>query len=150
MVETLCSILGKPVEYKGKTYYAFPEPEALAGADEGKLAPVRAGYRSAFILDAAKRVASGELKAQELREAKIEEARKSLCAVKGVGPKVADCVLLYGAGRMDAFPVDVWIKRILESCYGGEMPECFSIYGGLIQQYLFFYSRSALGKAKGI
>ena len=61
--------------------------------------------------------------------------------IKGVGPKVADCTLLFGCGRVDSFPVDVWIKRAMQKLFGGELPDCAKPYAGIVQQYIFHYAR---------
>ena len=73
----------------------------------------------------------------------IEEARQELCKIKGVGPKVAECALLYGFGRIEAFPVDVWVKRIMAEMYPDGLPEIFKGNEGIAQQYLFHWRRNS-------
>ena len=71
----------------------------------------------------------------------IEDARAELMKIKGVGAKVAECTLLYGFGRVEAFPVDVWVKRIMAEMYTNGLPECTKNYEGIAQQYLFHWRR---------
>ena len=72
----------------------------------------------------------------------IEQARQELCKIKGVGAKVAECTLLYGFGRVEAFPVDVWVKRIVSELYPDGLPECIKGTEGIAQQYLFHWRRN--------
>ncbi len=133
----------------------FPRPEQLAAVTEGDIRGCKAGFRAPYIIDATEKVISGELSAKELRRMPTDEARKKLMTVKGVGEKVANCVLLYSLGRTDAFPVDVWMKRICEEMYfhkdtpkdviEREMCQKFGNIAGIAQQYLFIY-----GKEKNI
>ena len=93
------------------------------------------------MLDAAQKVANGEVELSKLKEMNLEDARNQLMKIKGVGPKVADCCLLFSHRHTDAFPKDVWIKRAMEVLFGGELPECAKEYAGIAQQYIFFYAR---------
>ena len=101
------------LDFDGRVLYSFPEPDTLAVLNESDLAPLRAGYRVPGILAAARRVASGELDERQLQTLPLDEARARLLETHGVGPKVADCVILYGLGRFESFPVDVWIRRAM-------------------------------------
>lgn len=121
----------------------FPPPEVLAELQVEDLAGLRCGFRAKYVLDAARRVADGRLPLEELREAPLPQARAALMQVFGVGPKVADCTLLYGLHRMDAFPVDVWIGRAMERWFPGVQPTDFGAAAGLAQQYIFDYIRSS-------
>ena len=87
-------------------------------------------------------MASGKINLQELKNADYDSAREKLMTIKGVGPKVADCVLLYGLGHIEAFPRDVWIKRALEQMFDGNLPESALKYAGIVQQYIFHYIRN--------
>lgn len=100
---------------------------------------LRSGFRAKYIIDAAQKVASGLITENAIRNMDISQARTVLKSIKGVGPKVAECVLLYGLYRTEAFPVDVWIKRVLEKYYPCGFPEFASQYAGIAQQYLFHY-----------
>ena len=105
-----------------------------------ELAPLRAGFRAKYILDAAERVADGRLDLQTLETIPLDEARAQLMTIRGVGPKVAECALLYGFHRLEAFPVDTWIKKALARYY----PEGFPALAeprGVAQQFLFHYIR---------
>ena len=121
----------------------FPSPERLAGLEEEDLAYLRCGFRARYILDAARKVASGEVDLKALRTAPLAQAREQLMTIVGVGPKVADCALLYGLHRLEAFPMDVWMKRAMKEWFPGKKPEDFGPYAGVAQQYLFHYIRTA-------
>lgn len=120
----------------------FPTPERLAGLDITDLAVIRAGFRDKYILDCAKKVASGEIDLDEIKSMSYKEACATLQKINGIGQKVADCSLLFGFGFMEAFPKDVWIKRILSHFYGVDDNKKLDFYGydGIAQQYLFFYA----------
>lgn len=137
LVSRLCEGFGEKIEGG----YAFPSAKKLAGLAEEDLAPVRSGFRAGYVIAAAKTVESG-LQLEALREAPISEARLALMQIRGVGPKVAACALLYGLGREDSIPVDVWINRALSTYYPDGVPECIAEVAGLGQQYLFHYMRN--------
>jgi len=122
--------------------FAFPTPQALAGLTEEDLAVIRSGYRAAYILDAARRVADGTLDLPGISTQPTEVVRAALLEIRGVGPKVADCVLLFGFGRVECFPLDVWMKRVVATLYPSGFPEDISQYAGIAQQFLFHYARS--------
>lgn len=149
IIETMCCLFGEKLVCDGEAFYSFPTPEALAALDKAALAPLKAGYRDTYILDAAQKVASGEVNLDSLSEMSDEEAKKTLMKIKGIGGKVADCILLFALGRYSVFPKDVWIKRILSEVYGINEKDADSFvkekYGelsGFAQQYLYFYYRS--------
>lgn len=137
IVERLCENFGDKIEGG----YTFPTAEKISLLSLDDLAVLRSGFRAKYILDAAKRVASGEICFAEIEKLSTDEARQKLMCIYGVGAKVADCAMLYGMGRLDAFPKDVWIKRALEVLFDGELPEAATCYAGIIQQYIFFYAR---------
>jgi N-glycosylase/DNA lyase len=124
-----------------ESYGGFPEPSDVALSPPEKLAPVRAGFRAKYITAAAKAVYSDEVSLEVLLTAPLEQCRKSLMSICGVGPKVAECVLLFGSGRKECFPVDVWIKRALERFYPDGFPFTDSAFAGVAQQYLFYRYR---------
>ena len=105
------------------------------------LAPLRAGFRAKYIIDAAKRVASGEVDLKNLKDMPYEEAQQELLKITGVGPKVAGCTLLFSCRHIEALPKDVWIKSALQQLFGGELPQVALPYAGIVQQYIFFYAR---------
>ena len=122
-------------------WYTFPTAEKIAGLSLDELGVLRSGFRAKYILDAAKKVSSGEIDLERLKTVPTDDARKELMKITGVGPKVADCVLLFSLGHTDAFPKDVWIKRAMEVLFGGELPQAAVPYAGIAQQYIFFYAR---------
>lgn len=123
--------------------YGFPSAQTIANLELDDLAPLRAGFRNKYILDAAQKVANGEVKLDKLKDMPIEQAREELIKIKGVGKKVAECALLYGCKHIDAFPVDVWVSRILEEMYPNGVPECMNGNRGIAQQYLFHWRRNS-------
>jgi len=124
-----------------QTGYAFPTPQALASLTEHDLAVIRSGYRAAYIIDAARRVADGEFDPQHLSTRPTDEVRTALLQIHGVGPKVADCVLLFGFGRTECFPLDVWMKRAMAAFYPTGFPTELESHAGIAQQFLFHYAR---------
>lgn len=138
IVSRLCENFGSKI---ADGMYSFPSAERLADLSEKDLAPLRSGFRAKYILVAARKVASGEVNLEALSYIPLDEARKTLRTIKGVGPKVADCTLLFGCGRLDSFPIDVWIKRVLAKFYPDGFPEKYMVYGGIAQQFLFHYAR---------
>lgn len=139
IIERLCENFGERIEGG----YTFPSAEVIAGLSLDELAPLRSGFRAKYILDAAQKVASGEIDLENLSKMDSELGASELMKIKGVGPKVADCVLLFGAGKIDRCPKDVWIKRVLTEFFGGALPECALPYAGIAQQYLFHYARTS-------
>ena len=137
IISRLCENFGN----KKDGYYTFPTAEKLATLTLEDLAVLRSGFRAKYLLDAAQKVANGEVELSKLKEMNLEDARNQLMKIKGVGPKVADCCLLFSHRHTDAFPKDVWIKRAMEVLFGGELPECAKEYAGIAQQYIFFYAR---------
>lgn len=140
IVERLCESFGEKI---GESDYSFPSYEVLSSVSVDDLSPLRAGFRAKYISDAAKKVASGEVDLYKLYEMPMDEAREELKKIKGVGDKVADCTLLYGLGRVEAFPVDVWVKRIMSEMYPNGLPECTKGVEGIAQQYLFHWRRKS-------
>ena len=151
IIERLCANFGESIEYRGEKYYSFPSAERIAALSIEDLGVIRAGFRDKYIMAAAKAAAAGEMQTDALMEMSAKDAKKTLMGIKGIGNKVSDCILLFGLNKTDAFPVDVWIKRIMEYCYfDGEQTiptiskfaaEKFGELGGYAQQYLFFYAR---------
>lgn len=138
IVERLCQTYGEKIEGG----YTFPSAEALARKTVEDLAPLRSGFRAKYIIDAAKKVTDGTLDLQALYSLDMDTARKQLMKINGVGPKVADCVLLFAYSKIEAFPQDVWIKRTMQNLFGGVLPAVATPYAGIVQQYLFHYART--------
>lgn len=143
IVEKLCGLFGDPVPYGGQILRAFPSAERVAALEAEDLAPLRAGYRAPYIISAARAVASGELDLEKTALLPAREARACLLKLNGVGDKVANCAVLFGLHRMDAFPIDVWMKRALREHFPPDFdPAQFGEYAGLAQQYIFYRARS--------
>lgn len=152
-IESLCRNLGEYAgKYGGKEWYSFPSPQVLAEASEEDLAPCRLGYRAKYLLAAGRQVTEageGALEKLASDELTADETIEELRRYTGVGPKVASCIALFAMGRMESFPIDVWVKRVMNRLYGipegdtGAMrryaAEHFGQYGGIAQQYLFYY-----------
>ena len=133
-------------ESLGGGNYAFPTAKALNTAGESEIFALKTGFRAKYIADAAARVCDGRLDLDTL-DGDTDECAKKLCEVKGIGPKVALCSLLFGFGKLDAFPVDVWIRRVMEKYFReGFTPAELGPYAGIAQQYLFYYERYIVNK----
>lgn len=145
-------------EDEKRKYYSFPSPDQLALANPEDLREfARVGFRDKRIVEASKLIASGQVDINKIDEMELEDARKELQILPGVGPKVADCILLFAFDRKESFPVDVWIKRVMEELYLKEVTpkskiamrgrEVFGKNAGFANQYLFYYGReNKLGK----
>jgi len=133
IVDRLCESFGERLE----NGYAFPSAEKIALLSPDDLAVIRSGYRAPYIIDAARRVASGEIDLEALRRMSEDEARKKLMTVNGVGKKVADCTMLFSLGFFDSYPVDRHIARANAEYYPEGLPDCFQGAKGLAQQYIF-------------
>lgn len=142
-VEKLCERYGKKLETEYETLYSFPDSQALSRAKREDLVQCSLGYRTDYIRDAARKVASGEIDLAAISKCSDEELFETLLTIRGVGKKVANCVLLFGYSRTARAPVDVWISRAIEEEFKGVNP--FLNYGddaGIIQQYIFYYEKN--------
>ena len=137
LTEKLCASFGEAVEGG----FAFPRPERLADCTEEELRALGLGYRAPYVLDAARRVAGG-MDLEALRTLPEDEVLARLNQIHGVGPKVAQCMLLFGLHRLDAFPQDVWIKRAMARYFPGKSRADFGPDAGIAQQYIFHYVRT--------
>ena len=145
---------GQRKQICGGEVFSFPSPDALARATERELRKCGLGYRAKNLLATAKRVASGEADLDSWRALSERQLREQLCELPGVGMKVANCVMLFAYERIAAFPIDVWIERVLRERYfvrgrkvtSKAMAEFvanyFGAHGGYAQQYLFHYMRT--------
>ncbi len=154
MQQSLREALGTPVEFDGETYHAYPTPEQLAGASESELRELNLGYRAPYVKRTAEMVAADEADPADARENPYEEAREALTEFIGVGEKVADCVLLFSLGYLEAVPLDTWIRKTIAEYY----PDCDhgnytetsrairerlgGEYAGYAQTYVFHYLRN--------
>jgi len=141
-IEALCENFGDYIgEYRGRKYYDLPKPQILSRLSIDDLAGCRLGYRAKYIIESAK----------QIERDGIEETFEYLNTLCGVGPKVANCVLLFSMEKADCFPIDVWVKRVMSQLYGIDEDDTnamlayseknFGEYGGIAQQYLFYYIR---------
>ncbi|MBR6694461.1 MAG: DNA glycosylase [Clostridia bacterium] len=137
IIDRLCENFGEKIEGG----YTFPSAERIAALSIDDLAPLRSGFRAKYIIDAAKKFADGTVSPERIESLSTDEARAELMKIYGVGEKVADCALLFGFSRIDAFPKDVWIKRAMTVLFDGVLPECAVPFAGIVQQYIFHYAR---------
>jgi N-glycosylase/DNA lyase len=140
IISRLCRAYGEDL---GNGWYTFPSAERLAELSVADFEAIGAGYRAKYLEKLAKDVASGNIDLSKIKSLSLEEARKALLDIYGVGIKVANCALLFGFGFLSAFPVDVWMKRVMEY-YPNGLPECFTGIEGIAQQYLFHWARNNL------
>ena len=143
-IEKLAERAGeRKTDSRGQEYYTFPTPEAIANMSEEALNECKLGYRDKYVRKAAQSVVNGELDLDMIGVGSDDDVLAKLTGLYGVGKKVASCMLLFGLHHLDAFPVDVWIKRVLETEYSDGYPyEEYSPYNGVYQQYMFAYYRN--------
>lgn len=155
-VENISKKYGECIEDE---FYAFPTLEQLIVAKEDELKECKTGFRAAYILNACNMIKSGEVKLNEFENMTTEEVKENLMSIKGVGPKISDCVLLFSQNRTEVFPTDVWIKRVMQHYYFDKEVsikeihklayEKFGNLAGIAQQYLFHYARQQkIGQAE--
>jgi N-glycosylase/DNA lyase len=168
MLSNLSKKFGDKICFDGCDFYTFPTPERLAKATTQELAKCNLGYRIKYVSETAKMICQSGFELDDLRKLSYEKAKRELLNFPGVGLKVADCVLLFSLGKMDAFPVDVWIKRVILKYYGSYFPNefiskisgkksltnpeyekvnlfgrrYFGKYAGYAQEYLYHYERT--------
>ncbi len=149
IVERLCEAYGGLAELDGERFYTFPDAQVLAALREEELAMLRCGYRAAYILSAARAVTDGSLRLDALTDCDYTAAKRELLTLSGVGEKVANCVALFGLGHIEAFPIDVWMRRALREHFPPDFdPAALGGYAGLAQQYIFYYAREHGREAK--
>jgi N-glycosylase/DNA lyase len=173
MVNNLSEQFGSEVAFDDYRFYAFPRPDSLANASVTELARCRLGFRAKHIRETARQIEDGSVNFDELGSMRYKAAKHELLKLPGIGSKVADCVLLFSLNKLEAFPVDVWIKRTIIKGYHGHFDdafikkatgrksltsseyrrissfarEYFGEYAGYAQQYLFHNERSACQRA---
>ena len=160
MSQALRRSFGEQCQIDNRLLYTFPGASVLAERSESDLRACALGYRAKNLLATARAVASGGADLDRWSELTDDELRKNLCELAGVGAKVANCVMLFAYERLTAFPIDVWIERVLRERYfaGKRKPtaatlkqfsaEYFGKHGGYAQQYLFHHARTASGRTK--
>ncbi|MDB4348346.1 DNA repair protein [bacterium] len=159
-LEKITKKFGKKVKIQNKEFFLFPEPEKLARATIDEIKSCGVGYRAPFIKEAAKMVILKKINFEYLKKCDYQEAKKNICLVPGVGNKVADCVMLFSLNKLESFPLDTWMIKILEKYYSKEFKietktitqkqyellhekivNYFGPYCGYAQQYLFKMER---------
>jgi len=168
MLLKLSKKFGERVALDGCDFYTFPTPDKLAKATANSLATCGLGYRAKYVLETSKRICESNVDLESLRKMSYPQAKETLLSFSGVGAKVADCVLLFSLGRLEAFPVDVWVKRAILNHYTDHFPKefiqkisrngsfsnaeyerlnafgrsYFGEYAGYAQEYLYHYERT--------
>ena len=150
-INNLSEKWGKTIEYKGKTYYAFPNIEDLEKASLEEIATCGLGFRSKYVRDTVHRIYTGEVSLETIKAEKDDTCHEELQKLNGIGPKVSDCIMLFSMQKYSAFPVDVWVKRAMQFFYLApdvSLPKIrefardkFKNLAGFAQQYLFYYAR---------
>jgi len=155
LVAALCRECGDRIDVSGMAghiadahmdiegnFYSFPAPDKVLSLGISGLAELKTGFRAKYIYDAAEKMVHGEIDLTLLDNADTDECVKHLCKVKGIGPKVASCALLFGFAKLDAFPIDVWIKKVMAKYFDEDFdPKALGSFAGIAQQYLFYYER---------
>lgn len=167
MLSEVSKRFGEQTCFEGRSFYVFPTAEKLANATCNALSKCGLGYRAKYVSETAKRIHEDSFALEELKRMTYEDAKKQLLCFSGVGMKVADCVLLFSLNKLEAFPVDIWIKRAIIRHYAKRFPsklvnkisktrtlstseyqelnlfgrEYFGIYAGYAQEYLYHYGR---------
>ena len=142
-IERLCENFGHEIIYNGNKYYSFPSAEKIASLALEDLDVLKSGFRAKYILEAAKKIADGDINLDSVYKMTLDEGSEYLQTLKGVGNKISACVLLFAYNKLEAFPIDVWIKRVLEKYYTADFSpqEHFGEYAGIAQEYLYYYER---------
>ena len=158
IIEKLSSNYGEKIEFNGKSYYTFPTPESLSRASIEDLRTLGLGFRDKRIYNTTRMILKREIDLDKIRNMKsTKEMREELLKLDGVGPKVADCILLFALKRVDVFPIDVWVRRVMNDLYihntdeekvnKKELQELaeekFLGLSGIAQQYLFYWKRES-------
>ena len=157
IIERFSKAYGNKIEWRGKEYYTFPTIEQLSKADIKDLRDLGLGFRDKYIYQTTKQIVSGQIDLHDLhKESDTQKIRKALLSLSGVGPKVSDCILLFSTlKRFDVFPIDVWVRRVMNDLYIQDDDEnkvskrkiedlARQKYGnleGIAQQYLFYWKR---------
>ena len=173
MLNNLSEKFGEKVAFEKNDYYTFPLPQKLSNATITELRDCGLGYRAKYVSETSKKIQQETFDLESLKKLSYKQAKEELLTLPGVGPKVADCILLFSQEKLEAFPVDVWIKRIMLKHYAQYFPESFiqkasnqgspslksyetinafgrnyfGKYAGYAQEYLFHYERTLQPKS---
>lgn len=145
IISAMSEKYGKAIDFLGEKHYSFPEAQELLNAGEQGIFALKTGFRAKYIIDACQALCDGRVSVDRIKkEGSFESCVAELCTVKGIGLKVACCALLFGFGRTEAFPVDVWMRRALENHFpSGIDLASLGDTAGIAQQYLFYYEKYA-------
>ena len=159
IIERLSEKYGKQIEWQGNKYYTFPSPEELKNVTVEEYRKLGLGFRDIRLYETTQKIINNEINLKELeKNSDTQEVRNKLLTLSGVGPKVADCILLFSTlKRFEVFPIDVWVRRVMNDLYIKEKDENkvnkkqiekianekFGNLAGLAQQYLFYWRREA-------
>ncbi len=143
IIDAMCQKYGQCVDYLDKRHYTFPTASRLLEAGEEEIFALKTGFRAKYIIDACEKIVSGEIDLENVQnEENFDTCVDNLCKIKGVGLKVASCALLFGFNKTEAFPIDVWIKKVIDNRFGGSLDiSALGENAGIAQQYLFYYER---------
>lgn len=149
-IENISKQYGKEIKFNQESFYLFPTPKELAKASVEELRKLNLGFRDKYVYSVTQKIANGEVDLEKIKMLPLKEAKKELMKLPGIGAKVADCILLFSMGKKDAFPVDTWIKKVMNELYiestnitkiNEYASNKFGVYAGIAQQYLFYYKR---------
>lgn len=143
---------GKEIEFEEEKYYLFPRPEELANVTVDEYRECGVGFRDKYIYNTVKKINSGDINLEKMQEMSTKELRTQLLSLMGIGPKVADCILLFSCSRQEVFPIDVWVERVMKKLYFDNKEvskkeileyadKAFGKDAGIIQQHLFYNIR---------
>lgn len=158
IIERMSAKYGQEIKFRGTSYYTFPTIDELSQASVKDLKDLGLGFRDRYVYETTKKIKEGKINLENLKQEPTNEVRKQLLTLTGVGPKVADCIMLFSTlKRFDVFPVDVWVRRVMNDLYMHNEDETkvnkkqiqeiardkFGALEGIAQQYLFYWKRES-------
>ena len=158
IIERMSAKYGQEIKFRGTSYYTFPTIGELSQASVKDLKDLGLGFRDRYVYETTKKIKEGKINLENLKQEPTNEVRKQLLTLTGVGPKVADCIMLFSTlKRFDVFPVDVWVRRVMNDLYIHNEDETkvnkkqiqeiardkFGALEGIAQQYLFYWKRES-------
>ena len=158
IIERMSAKYGQEIKFRGTSYYTFPTIDELSQASVKELKDLGLGFRDRYVYETTKKIKEGKINLENLKQEPTNEVRKQLLTLTGVGPKVADCIMLFSTlKRFDVFPVDVWVRRVMNDLYIHNEDETkvnkkqiqeiardkFGALEGIAQQYLFYWKRES-------
>lgn len=143
MLNELSRRFGRSVDFDGRELHSFPGLDDLKSCCRKDINACRLGFRDKYLDDAVRRLWKNEIDLKKIAKLPYQNAKQELLKIKGVGNKVADCVLLFGFNKYEAFPIDVWIERAMKKYYKGSEGSYFGKYAGYAQEFLYSYIRNA-------